>query len=355
MTLRGFVLLPLLLLAACSAEEHEVAEPVRPVRSMVVEAQRPMGFSLPGTVEPRIESRLGFRVLGRIVTRNVETGDTVARNDVLAELDPTALDLAVRSAEADYISARAQLAEAAGVAFRQSELLQARAATQANFEAADRQRRTAEALAASNEAKLAKAREQRSYAELRADFDGVVLATYAEVGQVVNPGQPVLTLARPDIREAVVDIPDEAAALLTPGMSFNVFLELDRNLRVVGTIREIAPSADPATRTRRVRISLDNPSADFRLGSTVRVTPGQEMPLVIRVPDTAVLTEGDNSFVFIVDEQAGVARKQAVKVEPAPMGGKIVVSGVESGSRIATAGVHTLRDGQAVKLGGGGL
>ncbi|WP_246722817.1 biotin/lipoyl-binding protein [Aureimonas sp. OT7] len=172
---RAFLGLPVLALAlsalaGCNRAEEPSAPSIRPVRAMQVVAVETPSFLLTGTIEPRVRTDLGFRVLGRITSRPVETGDTVQEGAVLATVDPTTLDLAVQSAEADLISAKAQLAEASGVAFRQSELLAARASTQASFESADRQRRTAASQVASAQARLTKAQEQRGYAELKANM-----------------------------------------------------------------------------------------------------------------------------------------------------------------------------------------
>lgn len=342
------------LLSACS-QGDEAPEPiVRPVLVMDVAGVSGPSFDLPGTIEPRIQTALGFRVLGRITSRPVETGDTVAAGAVLATVDPTQLDLAVQAAEADLLSARAQLAEASGVAYRQSELLAARASTPASFESADQQRRTAQAQVTSAEARLSKAREQRNYAELKADYDGVVLATNAEVGQVVSPGQAVLTLARPDVREAVVDVPDQLASGLSVGDGFAALLELDHGLTARGTIREIAPSADPATRTRRVRIALTDPGPDFRLGSTVRVFPSAEGPARILVPQSAIGGSDSNTHVFTVGTDGHVALRP-VTVAPAMAGLVEVTSGLADGDRIAVAGVNRLQDGQRVRVGEGEL
>ena len=343
--------LALAALAGCNrTEEPAAAEPVRPVRAMQVAAVETPSLLLTGTIEPRVRTDLGFRVLGRITSRPVETGDTVQQGAVLATVDPTTLDLAVQSAEADLISAKAQLAEASGVAFRQSELLAARASTQASFESADRQRRTGAAQVASAQARLTKAQEQRGYAELKADYDGVVLSTSADVGQVVSPGQTVLTLARPDVREAVIDVPDQAASSLAVGMPFNVRLELDHGMTTSGRVREIAPSADPATRSRRVRITLDDPPQDFRLGSTVRVFPADEGPPGIALPASAVKRTADGDFVFVIEDGTRAVLR-AVELEPVGPGFK-VTSGLSDGETVATAGVNRLEDGQAVRIGG---
>ena len=257
------------LLAACQEEHHAEAPAPRPVLTVVAAPQtaRTVGFA--GTVEPRYKSDLGFRVLGRVISRDVNVSDVVRKGQRLATLDPLTYQLAVRSAQADLVSATARLENAAATESRQRTLLQQNITTQAQYDAAKQARESAEAGVTSARANLDKAEEQLGYAELRAEFDGVVTATEAELGQVVQPGQTVVSVARPDIREAVVDLPESIGRDLRPGARFDIALQVDPSVRAAGSVREIAPQADPATRTRRVRITLDNPPESFRLGTTI--------------------------------------------------------------------------------------
>src|SRR5262245_15211596 len=197
-------------LAGCAAESAVPPAPVRPVLSVVVTPRTGRSLGFAGTVEPRYRASLGFKVLGRIIARDANVGDVVKQGARLAAIDPLALQFAVRAAEADLASARAQFANAEAVEGRQRTLRQQGAATDATLDAAQQARDAGAAGVARAEAALAKAQEQLRDAELRADFDGVITAVDAEIGQVVSPGQSVLTLARPDVREAVVDIPDDA-------------------------------------------------------------------------------------------------------------------------------------------------
>ena len=151
------------------------------------------------------------------------------------------------------------------------------------------------------QANLTKAIEQLGYAQVKADFAGVVTAVGAEVGQVVSPGQSVVTVARPDIREAVVDIGADFPVPLQIGLPFTVSLQLLPAVQVEGQIREIAPQADPATRMRRVRIALSDPPASFRLGTTVTAKLSNDQNSILRVPASAVLTRDGESFVWVVD------------------------------------------------------
>lgn len=329
---------------------------VRPVLSIVVAPQARGATEFAGTVEPRYRSSLGFRVLGRMTARDVNVADTVRKGARLAALDPLAFELAVRSARAEVSNAAAQLENATGAETRQRTLLQQNAIPQAQFETAQRAREAAAAALARARANLAKAEEQLDYTQLRAEFDGVVTAVEAEVGQVVQPGQTVVTLARPDVREAVVDLPADINGALQPGARFEVALQLDPSVKTAGAVREIAPQADPATRSRRVRITLDNPPASFRLGTTVNAVmaaPGG--PAMIELPTSSIFERNGKTLVWVVDEAARTVSSREIKLAGRNEDSARVAEGLSPGTRVVTAGVNSLTEGQKVRIGKGEL
>lgn len=337
-------------LGGCQKPHAEPPPVVRPVLSIVVAPKARGATEFAGTVEPRYRSSLGFRVLGRMIARDVNVADTVRKGARLAALDPLAFELAVRSARAEVSSAVAQLENATGTETRQRTLLQQNAIPQAQFETAQRAREAAAAALARARANLAKAEEQLDYTQLRADFDGVVTAVEAEVGQVVQPGQTIVTLARPDIREAVIDLPEDVNGALKPGARFEVALQLDPSVRATGSAREIAPQADPATRSRRVRITLDNAPPSFRLGTTVTAVmaaPGS--PPMIELPTSALLDRDGKTLVWVVDETARTVSTREIKVASRDRSVR-VAEGLSPGTRVVTAGVNSLSEGQAVKI-----
>lgn len=338
------------LLAACQDEQHAEAPVVRPVLSVVVipQAERTVGFA--GTVEARFKSDLSFRVLGRIVSRDVNVADVVKKGERLATIDPLTYQLAVQSAKADLANARAELENAAASEVRQRTLLQQNVSSEAEFEAAREARVSAEAGVTRVEASLAQAEEQLGYTELKADFDGVVTAVGAELGQVVQPGQTVASVARADIREAVIDLPESIGRSLAAGARFDVALQLDPTVRTTGSVREIAPQADPTTRSLRVRITLDDPPESFRLGSTVtaavpsQVSPGIELPL------SALLERDGRTMVWIVDPATKTVSTRDVTVAARKGAVVQIADGLTLGNRVVTAGVNSLSPGQTVKI-----
>lgn len=350
------VVIPLFAMGAAAAmltgcKETEVAAPpVRPVLSVVAEPENGRALGFAGTVEPQYKVGFGFRVLGRIVARDVNVGDMVKRDQQLAAIDSVALELAVRTALADLANAQARLVNAAGVLGRQQILLQQNTATQAEFDSAQQAQQTAAAMVSQSQANLSKAQEQLGYSKLLADFDGIVTSVDAEVGQVVSPGQAVITVARPDIREAVVDVPEEIANTLEPGAEFKVALVVDPAIVADGKVREVAPQADATTRTRRVKITLQQPPVNFRLGTTITARLMRSTNPTLHLPISALLERDGKTMVWTVDPASKTVNLRDIKVAARGDQELQVVDGLPTGTRVVVAGVHSLKPGQAVKI-----
>ncbi len=335
-------------LAGCKKEE-EAAAPPRPVLSLVVKPTALPGTRFAGTVQARVQAALGSRVAGRLVSRTVHVGDLVKKGDVLAVLDATAYELAVRSARAELSSAEATLASAIANQDRQKTLLQSNAAAKAAVESAEQTREAADAGVTRARTALVKAEEQLSYTRILAEFDGVVVATGAEVGQTVSPGEAIVTVARPDERDAVVDIPETAEGIAA-GSRFLVSLQINPAVTVKGTVREVAPSADAVTRTRRVKIALEDPPDTVRLGTTITAELEGPDLTAFMVPETALVRKDDKPHVWLVD--AGKGEVHLVPVETGATAGRTlaVTDGLKEGDRVVTAGVNSLEEGQKVKI-----
>lgn len=338
--------------SSCEDKQEAAAEAPRPVLSVVVEEKPADALRLTGTVESRIQTDLGFRVLGRIIARNVDVADLVKKGDVVASIDPLALELAVKSAQSDLSNAEAQLANAVTTEQRQRVLAEARSGTEAALEEAEQATRTANASVAKARANLDKAEEQLGYAQLHAEFDGVVTATSGEIGQVVSAGQTVVTIARPEVRDVVVDVPQFAAQRLEIGSAFEIALQLDPKIRTTGVVREIAPEAETATRTRRTKISLQDAPPAFRLGSVVTASVLAASEPQIMLPSSALLKTDNGWGVWIVnaDRATVTFRPVTIEGEPAEGGNVRITGGVKPGERVASAGVHKLKDGQAIRI-----
>lgn len=332
----------------CQDEEAKAPEPVRPVLSMIVEPHDSRQAVLVGSVEPRVSAQLAFRLLGRIVARNVDVGDPVKRGEPLASIDASQLQLQLQGARANLSSAQAQATNASGVEERQRILLESNNTPQATYDAARQALDSANASVEQAQAALAKAEEQVGYAQLYSDFDGIVTSVGAEVGQVVSAGQMVVTVARIDQRDAVIDIPDQFTRDLPLGSTFTVALQSAPNITAAGAVREIAPQSDDATRTRRVKLALTDAPASFRLGSTITARRDVAVQATIQVPQTAIAGQGDQTFVWVVEGDA--VQKRPVKVAALASGAAVIAEGLQGGERVVTAGANTLKEGQKIKV-----
>jgi RND family efflux transporter MFP subunit len=346
------------ILAGChlAAPEHEEAGhsvTPRPVLSMIAAPQSGPSDGYGGLIEPRYHTDLSFRVLGRIVAREVNVGDMVKAGQRLARLDPELLEVAVKSQEATLSNVKAQLFNSESNLKRQTILLAKNITPQAEFDLALQANETAAAAVTQAEANLAKAREQLGYANLIADMDGVVTSIDAESGQTVASGQNVISIASPDLREAVVDMGEEITSTLAPGSEFRIVLQVSPEYETIGRVREIAPQADASTRTRRVRITLDNPADAFPLGSTITAFPKQSVPTKIRLPNTAILHRDGQSFVWTVDIANKKVDRVAVNISRQDELGVEIADGIDAGARVVTAGVNSLVDGQSIRLNTG--
>lgn len=214
-------------LSGCSENEAAPAPPVRPVLSMVVAPHGAEAARFTGTIQPRFSRDLGFRVLGRVDSRLVDVGQTVKAGQLLASLDPTTLSLAVRQLEAELAKTEAQLVYATATRDRKKALVTHKVASQADLDTAEESLAGANAAVTRGRAALDKAQEQLSYTRLLSETDGIVTAANAEVGQTVNAGETVFTVAQADIREAMVDVPDEMAQAFKVSDRFTTSLQVE--------------------------------------------------------------------------------------------------------------------------------
>ncbi len=365
--------LPLIALACAGCEEESLPPPpLRPVLVTTVEPVRTQLFGpFASTVEARYQTQLGFQLAGRMVARDVYVGDAVHKGQRLAALDPAVTQFALLRAKADVVNAQAQLSNSEGIEARQRSLAQGGNASQATLDNAVAGRDTAKARLDQTQAALRMAETQVGYTELSANFDAVVTAWTAEVGQYVDTGQAVVTLARPDVREAVVDIPDELIWRVTPGMAFTVRLQAAPGITAQASVREIGPLAEEATRTHRVRLTMADASPAFRLGTTITVSHETEVAPFVQLPASAVVVDGKTpdsapqstsgaAYVWLLAADGRRVSRRAVTLA-APdrlsdgSGDVRIAAGLAAGDRVVTMGVHSLSEGQAVAGVTGGV
>src|SRR5262244_2496975 len=289
-------------LAGCDDKVAEKPAPLRPVLVATVkyEAASPER-SFVGTIRPRIESDMGFRVPGKVAKRLVEVGQTVDVGQPLATLDEVDLKLQAEQAEAEFSAATGVLAQA-GAAEQRAKGLRAKGwTTDAQFD---------QSRAAADEARARLNRAERSvnltknslsYATLVADSRGVVTATLIEPGQVVASGQTAIRVARFGEKEAVVAIPETLVGRAREGVA-SVTLWSDANKKYTAKLREVAPSADPATRTYLAKFSLPRAGDDVSLGMTATLTLADSATeRVAKLPLSALYSQGGAPSLYVVD------------------------------------------------------
>lgn len=342
-------------LAGCSRPEPP-PEPVRAVKLLTVGASEVQAQRLfAADVRARVESRLGFRVAGKLVQRHVELGQAVRAGQLLAQLDARDYRLAVQAAQAQVAAATTQrdLAQADYERFAQ---LKAQ-----NFISGaelDRRRASLQAAQAQLTQALAQASSQgnqENYTQLRADADGVVTAIEAEPGQVLEQGQTVLRLAQDGARDAVFAVPEDLVSQLRVGQEVAVrpwggAAEGVAKLRA--TVRDIAASADPVTRTFTVKAALSG-SPLPPLGATLTVYPSAFAPRgvqALRLPTSALWAQGQQTAVWVFDAASSTVRAQVIEVAQVDGNEVLVRAGLQAGAQVVATGVHVLAPGQKVSI-----
>lgn len=343
-------LLAAALVAGCASEAKVELTP----RPAVVERPLPASGAgietYAGEVRARHESRLGFRIGGKILSREVDAGARVQRGDVLATLEPTDLELQVDAARAALAAAVADESLARAELQRHEELLAKRYISQALFDARANAHQAAQARLAQARSQLAVAQNQAGYTALRADADGVVTTVLAEAGQVVAAGTPVVGLAHEGEREVLIAVPEQRIAAFRPGLPVQVSVWAKDDARFAGAVREVAPEADPRTRTYDVRVALDDAQAPVKLGMTARVwLASGDAAASLLLPLSALHEKDGAPAVWVLDPNTRQVALRAVDIAAFREDGLALRGGVGEGDWVVTAGVHTLVEGQAVR------
>ena len=349
------LLLLSLILAGCDApaataptSPAAAAKLERPVQVERVKFERDgANREFVGVVRARYETDLGFRVAGKIVSRLINNGDVVHAGDVIARLDPQDFVLQVESAEAELAAATSSLAQARAEAERYATLKTRGFAAVADFDRKNAARDEAEGRLERARRTLDLARNQLSYAELKADADGVITATPAEAGQVVAIGQSVARLARHGEKEAVVALPESWLGEARKSQA-SVRLWSDPDRRFTARLRELSPQADAATRTYAGRFTIADADETVALGMTATVTLARTTDAKIaKLPLAAVLNRGSGPAVYVVDA-SGVLEVRDVKVAAFTEDAALVTDGVRDGEVVVTLGVQKLQAGLKV-------
>lgn len=338
-------------LAACT-KPADAPEPVRSVRTMTVEAGlATSALDYAAEVRARVESRLAFRVAGKMVTRPVSVGDTVKAGQVLASLDPQDLRLGQEASRSSVQAARVNHEQASGDFTRFKDLRDQGFISAAELERRENTLKAAKAQLDQAAALAGVQSNQARYSNLVAEVGGVVTAVEAEPGAVLSAGATVLRLANDGPRDVVFSVPEDQVAalraLIGQANALRVRLWGASAATLPAAVREVGGAADPATRTFVVKADIGD--VPVQLGQTANVSLAlPPVAGIIKLPLAAVFEQQGKSHVWLLDPGAMTVNPRAVQVAGAEGNQVVVAAGLKPGDQVVTAGVHVLTPGQKV-------
>lgn len=339
------------LLGRAKSQPVESISP-RLVRSFTVISAQGGGAEYTGVIHARTESDLGFRVPGKIIDKLVKAGEHVKRGQALMRLDPTDLRLAANAARDAVEAARAQNKRAVADEVRQRGLVAIKAVSVQEYEQA---KSAADATTAQLNSAVAYSRQlenQEGYAVLRADADGVIMETPADVGQVVAAGNVVVRLAHDGAREAVVNLPEGNEKMADSTATASLYA--DSGQTFPAKLRELSAMADPLTRTYQARYSLGGIGANAPLGATVTVhlkgetTSGEAQQY--EIPVGALYDGGTGTSVWVIHPNSSTVSRRPVEVTKLGSEKALVSKGLKPGERILALGAHLVKEGEKVRI-----
>ena len=349
---RAFLLAAVALLSACHKHPSVTTPPVAVVTYTVHTSDDSDPPSYPAEVAPRYSNPLSFRVPGKVIERRVRLGDRVTSGEVLAQLDPTDQQRQVASAKAVLAAAEHRLH------YARQQLDRDQAQFSRQLIAANQLEQTEDAhvaaLAARDQAaaELTVAGNALRYHTLTADHDGVITSEQVDTGQVVSAGQAVYQLAWSGDVDVVIDTAASDANRAAVGQAARVVFPSLHAQTLDARVREIAPAADPQSRTFRIKLTLNDPVPGIRLGTigeaTLLPAEGRAAAREIDIPSTALFHQGAHPAVWILEGAEPRLALRPVTVQSYRGRSVIVAGGLRDGERIVAVGVHTVFAGERV-------
>jgi multidrug efflux system membrane fusion protein len=324
---------------------------VRPARVATINFRTHMhSLMLAGIVAPRIETTLGFRVAGKVISREVDVGAIVQPGQLIARIDPTDYRLAVDNARAALASAEADYARAKADLDRYKMLRGSAAFMTQTLDTRQSLSSTTQARVDQARSQLSSAENNLAYTELHADAAGVITAVQAEVGQVLAQGQGMVKLARSDELEISVGVPEHRLKTVRDASRVTFELWSEPGRRYAAKLRELSPSADPMTRTYPARFTVVEAPSFIGIGMTASLILARPDPAQLaEVPLSAIFQQGKEPAVWVVDPATSAVSLRPVTISRWRDETALIASGVRTGEIIASAGVHKLEPGQKVK------
>jgi len=328
--------LVILLVASGCKRSHERVEavqlPTATVKTAVAQAKPLMATEeVVGTVRSKTRAVIEARVGGRIESLLVNPGQLVKKGDLIAQLD-------VREIQARLDQAKATLEQANRDLARYTELIKQNVLTKAEYDTAEARQRIAQAA-------VTEAATMLGYAKVTAPFDGVITRKISDVGDIAAPGRGIVELEDPQALRVESNVPEGLVRLIHLGDRMNVN-SAESSAPVAAVVSEMAPAADPASRTSLVKLDLPANSG-LRLGQFVRVAVPVGEKTSLRLPDSAVVLRGQMEMLFVATNNTAqmrlvkTGRKSGREVE--------IVSGLNAGEKVVVQGAETLLDGQPLQ------
>lgn len=356
---RGTLLASMLSVAGCHGGKVAAPAPALvvalPVHSEGVAAAAGTVMRYPVEVAPRYSTPMSFRVPGKLIERKVRVGNTVRKGELVAHLDPIDAEKQLTSAQAALDAAEHRLV------FARQQLDRDSAQAAQNLIAANQLEQTQDAFSAARAsreqaaAQLVVARNNLQYNSLIADHDGVITSENADTGQVLSAGQAVYGLAWSGDTDVTLDAAASDLARMAVGQSARVTFPALPGRSFEAHIREITPTADPQSRTYRVKLTLAHPGDLVRLGMTgdatlepIASTGGTPSGArAFTVPATAIFHRGNSPAVWVV------GANNLLELRPVTVSGysdhsTVVTGGLQDGEIVVLAGVHTVFAGEHV-------
>lgn len=336
------------LLVACGSAE-EVQLQARPAMVVHPLLSAELMDTYPGEVRARLESELAFRIGGKVAKRLVDVGDRVKAGQPLAELDPQDVRLQLEAARAQVRAAEANLQLVRTERDRYKKLMERQLISRSQYDNAENLYRSGEARLQQIQAEFNVANNQAGYAVLRATQNGVIAKRMIEAGQVVAAGQPVFTLAAAGEREVLISLPEQGFDRVKVGQPVEVELWSQAGERFPGRIRELAPSADPQSRTFAARVAFTEGKVSAELGQSARVFIRVEGDVPLAVPLSALTAENGAPYVWVVEPKTFKLVRTPVRIGAYGENTVPVLEGLSANDWVVAAGVQVLREGQLVR------
>ncbi len=359
LVLTTLCLLPAIaLLPGCGIGEEAVPEAVEAaVPVMVTEAAKSdveVAIDFTGVLEPETVVNVVHKMGGKAAEVRVKDGDKVQAGELLVRLDASEISAQVAQAEAACRLAEIQY-EAAAKSFNDTEALyQEDIISRQQFEQTETQYKIAEAQVAQAEAALQLARTQLDDTLITAPLGGTVSGVTINPGELVSPGVPVAVINQTDTMAVSVQLTEKDVGRIADGQKVGVLVSAVSPEFLEGEVVKISPVADPRTKTYELKVALPNEDGRLKAGMTasIRAVVDVEKDTVV-IPVEAILTQQDQSVVYVVEEGLAFRRPIVVGLDDGVLAG--ITEGLDPGEQVVTKGQHYLQEGGRVTIVGGGV